>query len=1226
MLNLFVDEGATIYSNSIGVELDIRRDNFSLIPSITYTSYGFGDTLFRQKGPTRRQAVQLHGREQQPEAIYVGADLLWSKEISKNFSFEYGAGFGIGALFGSLTNDWVQDSGTSGPLVGSNGAHYSPCTTTTPRTANAGVQPAELHHTTPSPAKVNGYQEPNWFSGGSVPVIFPHIALPELGLRYKPIKQLETRVVIGWSLTGFFFGLSGDYGLPRRRGGPPPERRKTAERRRRGPEPFCAIIGIAPRMTAIPPRYEPIRRLGQGGGGEVWAVRDRITERVLALKVLAEGAGEDEVKALVREAVALSALEGLGVPRVVAFGSLHDGRRYMVRELVEGQSLEAVLDDEDGPDWIEPLARASEQLTVLHRAGLLHGDIKPANVIVGEGGAGTLVDLGLAAPWREGGTRARGLTPKFAAPELLVGEPLTVRAEVYALGATLAEGVARRGSHLDFETRIALAKIAARATESSQSARYPSVDELTSELRRAAGLRATPFREDAAWPVLGLDPIAQRLTSEAAALGPGEALAIEGPRGSGRSTLARRLAWTLGVEKRAVVTVEPPAGGMSPREAVELEIAGHAERGTRATLAIMVDDLAALDEAAKLVLSRASEAGARLVVVASHDEVRRLAKARTRAFVVPPLDARSADELVHRAVPSLPDALRAHLLERLEGRPGTLRAFVKKARGRAIVSPEDIDAVFAASSASAPPSSMNRADALSAIDLALERGRFDEVTTQIELLGVPRDAEERVRFAAAQARVVLARAETRQAAKLLDAVAKEAKGTRFARAWKAVRARTHLRAGEYAQALALADEVIAGKGDGLASDALSVRGLALAFTSEDAAAGETIERAVLVARAAEDKRAEAVALGSVAIVHQRAGRAAEAKRAYEASLAAAEAARDAWTYAQTRLNLAGLSQTEGDFAAALAHLEAAVDMGRRLGGGSAIQQALLNLANLDLYLGRFARASASIDSLAADRAGLGANARAQLLGLEAELAMRAGEFARGARLFDQCAAAWEAQARPMDAAEARLEGILGRARDPLADLPQLGRELATLRENAGAAGFREHEALAQIARGTLALLVGDETAARAALDAALAHATRAQQREWAWRALDARARLSASQGSIAIARRDTEQALAMLEETASKLPRDLREVFWDDPRRRALRQAHTATMPMPLSAMPTSSRELFTRARTLRARARRPRGRRRSARRCRRRTGSPASSRSRASWRASTTWTAYSRR
>src|SRR5262249_51641684 len=74
----------------------------------------------------------------------------------------------------------------------------------------------------------------------------------------------------------------------------------------------------------------------------------------------------------------------------------------------------------------------------------------------------------------------------------------------------------------------------------------------------------------------------------------------------------------------------------------------------------------------------------------------------------------------------------------------------------------------------------------------------------------------------------------------------------------------------------------------------------------------------------------------------------------------------------------------------------------------------------------------------------------------------------------------------------------------------------------------------------------------------------------AWQALDARARLAAGQGSLATARRDTEAALAMLEETAAKLPRDLREVFWDDPRRRALRQAHAATVAAPVLLAGTS--------------------------------------------------------
>src|SRR6187401_3127610 len=95
---------------------------------------------------------------------------------------------------------------------------------------------------------------------------------------------------------------------------------------------------------SLPPRYAPIAALGKGGGGEVWSVRDRITGRTVALKALREGAHEREVMALVREAVALSGVEGLGVPRVLRFGRLPaSGRPFMVRELVEGTSLADLL-------------------------------------------------------------------------------------------------------------------------------------------------------------------------------------------------------------------------------------------------------------------------------------------------------------------------------------------------------------------------------------------------------------------------------------------------------------------------------------------------------------------------------------------------------------------------------------------------------------------------------------------------------------------------------------------------------------------------------------------------------------------------------------------------------------------------------------------------------------------------------------------------------------------
>ncbi len=131
LMNLFVDDGTTFISHSFGAELDIRRDDFSIIPSVTYTTLGFGDTLFHQKGQAD-VAQNYSDVSSGLNAIFVSADILWSKPISRHFSFEYGAGLGIGAIFGSLTNDWVyiKQDGT-GSLVGSNGHNYTPCAHTT---------------------------------------------------------------------------------------------------------------------------------------------------------------------------------------------------------------------------------------------------------------------------------------------------------------------------------------------------------------------------------------------------------------------------------------------------------------------------------------------------------------------------------------------------------------------------------------------------------------------------------------------------------------------------------------------------------------------------------------------------------------------------------------------------------------------------------------------------------------------------------------------------------------------------------------------------------------------------------------------------------------------------------------------------------------------------------------------------------------------------------------
>jgi serine/threonine-protein kinase PknK len=958
-------------------------------------------------------------------------------------------------------------------------------------------------------------------------------------------------------------------------------------------------------MPELPPRYESLSRLGAGGGGEVWSVRDRVSGRVLALKLLSSDAGESEVGALVREAIALSGLEGLGVPRVIAFGALAGGRRYMLRELVVGASLEELLlgkaasvnGGQHGPnDWLGAIATACDQLTVVHRAGLLHGDIKPANVIVGADGRGTLVDLGLAAPWREGGSAAQGLTPRYAAPELFQGQALTVRAEVFSLGATLAEALARRGGELERDRREALAQVAARASEAQTDLRWPSVDELASALRRAAGLPPGSPSDTPPWPVLGLEATARVLLDRVRSMPSGGSIALEGPRGSGRSTLVRRLAWTLGIHGSAVATIDAREGSMPVAEVIAIELAEHAQlrappsrgngaaavsqangrtngaHGDEGAPVVIVDDGDAVDEAGLRALREASERGARLVVVGRRDTVAKMARGEPLTFVVPALEARAAEELLRRAVPSLPDALRAHLVDRTGARPGPLRAAIRKLAGRAIVSKDEIEAALDGATRqppSVPPSQAGRAHALDEVDRALDMGRFDEASRDLATLGAPRNDAEGVRLAMARARIAIGRGDATGAVSELGAVEQAARGGTAARAWTTLRARAALRAGSYAEAEKLAKTVIDGNSsDALAAEALSVRGVALAFTGDDAEARSILDQAIRVARVTGDPRVEAVALGSAAIAHQRAGRNESARAAYEAALTAAEQARDAATVATMRLNLAGLAQADGDLAMALAHLEAAVDMGRRAGSGAAVTQAWLNLANLDLYLGRWARARGSIDQLVEQRDQLSPAARAQLLGLEAEHAART-RTGDSARAYERAAEAWDAQGRAHDAAESRLEGLLARSREPGAAARALAADLEAIRRALGEAGFAEHAALAELVRGSIAHAATDEEGARKALDSAIRLARDAGRREWAWQALEARARLATAQGGLATARRDTEAALAMLEESAAKLPRDLREVFWDDPRRRALRQAHAATIAV--APPPTTS-------------------------------------------------------
>lgn len=209
--NLFVDEGGTVYSNSFAVEVDIRQDGRSMIPWIQYTDYSMGDTLFLTKGKDPNDTTQYSVVNSGLKALYLGLDEMWSAPIAEHFDFEYGFGVGIGFVFGDLQNNWVYGD-PNGPLKASNGLQLSKCQNVNSDPSSVmSCQPAQ--HQNASEAKVGNYVEKNWFNGGSVPVVFPHISIPQIGLRYKPIKQLEARLQVGFSITGFWWGLGVDYGL-----------------------------------------------------------------------------------------------------------------------------------------------------------------------------------------------------------------------------------------------------------------------------------------------------------------------------------------------------------------------------------------------------------------------------------------------------------------------------------------------------------------------------------------------------------------------------------------------------------------------------------------------------------------------------------------------------------------------------------------------------------------------------------------------------------------------------------------------------------------------------------------------------------------------------------------------------------------------------------------------------------------------------------------------------
>ncbi len=226
-------------------------------------------------------------------------------------------------------------------------------------------------------------------------------------------------------------------------------------------------------------RYRLLSPLGQGGMGRVWKARDEVLHRDVAIKELVAPPGltADERREMrersLREARAIARLNNINVVRI--FDVLRtDGDPWIVMEYVASRSLQDTL-AADGP---VPAARAVEiglgvlnALKAAHKAGIMHRDVKPGNVLLGDDGRVVLTDFGLATIPGDPNVTRTGMvlgSPAYIAPERARDGTFGPEADLWSLGATLYAAVEGKSP---YARPSAIATLAALATEPVPPAR-----------------------------------------------------------------------------------------------------------------------------------------------------------------------------------------------------------------------------------------------------------------------------------------------------------------------------------------------------------------------------------------------------------------------------------------------------------------------------------------------------------------------------------------------------------------------------------------------------------------------------------------------------------------------------------------------------------------------------------------------------------------------------------
>lgn len=265
------------------------------------------------------------------------------------------------------------------------------------------------------------------------------------------------------------------------------------------------------------PGYTVLARLGHGGGGAVYRGMHEGSARPVAIKLLAQRLGSTAGSQRAwRELELLGQLHLSCLPKLLDYGE-HDGRLFIVTELVEGLTLEVHCIEHalDRRQRVDLLARVGDALQLIHERGVIHRDIKPSNILIDPNGDPVLIDFGIAAlvaddPKDTLATDGSPIgSPSFMSPEQARGEraSISTRTDVYGLGAaayqillgqppfdlhaTLHEAIRRiafdqpRGPHeIDTAFPRPLAAVLHKAVARNPGDRYASASDLAADLRR----------------------------------------------------------------------------------------------------------------------------------------------------------------------------------------------------------------------------------------------------------------------------------------------------------------------------------------------------------------------------------------------------------------------------------------------------------------------------------------------------------------------------------------------------------------------------------------------------------------------------------------------------------------------------------------------------------------------------------------------------------------------